>query len=986
MKLLRLATLLPLLVLALAGTREGVAEGMIQLRDPPLRLVYFDPSGRHLLEYALESYKRGLAGQEVIFGYRPEDEVVVLLQDFTDQGNATTVLGAPRNRIFMDIAQPPMSFETFSTAPPMPTIANHELVHVATSDRASSRDRLFRRLFLGKVGPVTEHPESILYYFLTNPRASVPRWYLEGAATFMETWMAGGRGRGQGGYDEMVFRSMARDEASFYDPLGLASKGDAVDFQAGANAYLYGTRFLSFLVERHGPERLLEWLTRDDDSLAYYASDFRRVYGETIEEAWAEWVEWERKFQADNLARVRKFSPTVARPLAREALGSISRAYLTPDRRSLLAAVRYPGRVPSIIALDLADGTSREIVEVIGAAAYRVTSLAYDAGAGVLYYTNDNAAYRTLMAVDVAGGPPRQLLKSARIGDLAFDRSDGSLWGLRYGNGFVSLVNLPPPFTEWQRVHVFPFGEQAEGLDVSPDGSLLSVSVLARDRRSGEQRAVVRVLSREQLLGGDATPIREFDSGTALPEGFVFSDDGRYLYGSSYYTGVSNLFRFEVANGDIQAVSNAEIGLFRPLPVGADRLLAFEYSAEGFTPVEVPMQLHEDVGAIEFLGARIRAKNPLMADWVVPEPTPRSTRPPPEQLQPYSPLREMELEAAYPVVEGYKDSIAAGFHFRFSDPVGIDQASLSVSVSPGQELPSDEQFHLVGQLRRGLWRFTGKYNGGDFYDLFGPTKRAREGYSFRVDYQRPLVFEPPKTLYLNSFAAHYGGLNALPDFQNVAAPDELSVVGISLASRNVRSSVGAVDEEKGYSWSLGGFASHAQATWTPGVSASLDLGTQLPWKNSSIWWRSAAGLQGGDRERPLSNVYLGGFGNNYVDNGSVKAYRSPTAMPGFELNALGGQAYLKSMLEVNLPPLRFEAVGTPGLYPSWLRASVFATAVVLDPAEGRYRQSAGNVGFQADMQLSVLHRLPMTLSVGLARGFGGGGRGETEFMLSLKVL
>ena len=37
--------------------------------------------------------------------------------------------------------------------------------------------------------------------------------------------MGGGLGRAQGGYDEMVFRAMVRDDAHFYDPLGLASRG-----------------------------------------------------------------------------------------------------------------------------------------------------------------------------------------------------------------------------------------------------------------------------------------------------------------------------------------------------------------------------------------------------------------------------------------------------------------------------------------------------------------------------------------------------------------------------------------------------------------------------------------------------------------------------------------------------------------------------------------------------------------------------------------
>jgi hypothetical protein len=41
---------------------------------------------------------------------------------------------------------------------------------------------------------------------------------------------------------------------------------------------------------------------------------------------------------------------------------------------------------------------------------------------------------------------------------------------------------------------------------------------------------------------------------------------------------------------------------------------------------------------------------------------------------------------------------------------------------------------------------------------------------------------------------------------------------------------------------------------------------------------------------------------------------------------------------------------------------------------------------QFDMQLQVMHRLPMTLSLGFARGFGGSGIGKNEFMLSFQVL
>jgi hypothetical protein len=154
---------------------------------------------------------------------------------------------------------------------------NHEVAHIVALERASGGDRFFRRLFAGKVAATPDHPETILYGYLTQPRQAAPRWYHEGIASFLETWMAGGIGRAQGAYDEMVFRAMVRDGAHFYSDLGLVSKGVAADFQTGTNAYLYGTRFFSYLAYVHSPEVVLEWLKRGEDSEAYYAQQFEKV-------------------------------------------------------------------------------------------------------------------------------------------------------------------------------------------------------------------------------------------------------------------------------------------------------------------------------------------------------------------------------------------------------------------------------------------------------------------------------------------------------------------------------------------------------------------------------------------------------------------------------------------------------------------------------------------------------------------------------------
>jgi hypothetical protein len=84
--------------------------------------------------------------------------------------------------------------------------------------------------------------------------------------------------------------------------------------------------------------------------------------------------------------------------------------------------------------------------------------------------------------------------------------------------------------------------------------------------------------------------------------------------------------------------------------------------------------------------------------------------------------------------------------------------------------------------------------------------------------------------------------------------------------------------------------------------------------------------------------------------------------------------------------LRFEALGSPGFYVSWARPELFTSILETNPENRTYRGRAQDVGAQLDFQLHVMHREPMMLSVGVARGFAGGGLGITEFMLSLQVL
>jgi hypothetical protein len=960
------------------------------LELPELRIVYSDPESAFLVPHVAQTFLSGLATDRSLFNYVPGDPVNVLLKDFADFADASTLV-APRNRIYLDIAPSSDPYETVSPAEHFAFTALHELTHVAMQDRASPADARFRRLFHGKVDIDAAHPESLLYYYLTVPRSTAPRWYQEGGAVFMETWETGGFGRAQGGYDEMVFRAMVHDGAKFYDPLGLVSKGTEVDFQTGANAYLYGTRFMNYLALTYSPQRLLSWWRRDADSKRYYADDFQRVFGLPLDQSWQNWIAWEHGFQQKNLSAVNEHPVTQFRDLTRRDLGALSRSFLSADGSRLYAAVKYPGQVAHIVSIARQDGAVTQLREVKGATGYGVTSLAYDPASETLFYTTDNYNYRNLLALDLRSGKSRRLLKGARIGDLAFNAADRSLWGIRLNKGFAMLVRIPFPYTQWQTLHVFPFPETAFDLDVSPDGTLVSMSVSGPGPTpSSPQLTQVRVMRAEALIKDDAAPWRAFTMGSSVPEGFVFSKDGRYLYGSSYFTGVSNIFRYELQNGELEAVSNAELGFFRPLPLADSKLMVLRYTAKGFAPAIIEATPTEDLSAVAFLGERVSTSYPVVQGWAAAAP---SSIPYGSQISSkgiYQPTAALSINSLIPVVEGFQNSVALGASARFGDPLGFDSLDVDASYSPDDSLRARERMHFSADFHHTRWTVGVAYNGANFYDLFGPTKYARAGENGYIAYNLPLVFDPPETLDFSTKVAYYIGLDALPGFQNVPSPSKnLATVEAGLVAQDTRASPGAVDAETGHSWSILAHSYEAIGQVFPSLSGQFDIGLPLPINHSSIWLRSGASLSGGNRTNPLANAYLGGFGNNYVDNesnGGAQRYRTLLSMPGFDLDALRGRSLVKSMLEWCLPPLRFEALGSPGFYASWARPELFVSALETNPESRAFRSGAQDVGAQLDFQLQVMHRLPMMLSFGVARGFAGGGLATTEFMASFQVL
>ncbi len=952
-----------------------------QFTTSDLRIVYIGKGYFYMVPHMARCYENAMHFHEKFWPYTPSEPVTILLNDFTDIGNGGTLV-LPWNMITIGIEPFSYAYNIVPTNERFQWLMNHELTHTVMCDKAAGSDVVWRKILGGKVLADNSNPMSMLYSYLTTPRWYSPRWYHEGIAVFMETWMSGGLGRVLGGYDEMVFRTMVYDSAYFYNVIGLETEGSTIDFQVGANAYLYGTRFVSYLAYKYGVDKLRDFYARSDSSKRFYASQFKHVYGIRIQDEWDKWIKWEYEFQRHNLDMINEYPVTPLVKVTDKPLGSVSNAFVDMQERKIYAAVNYPGKAAHITSIDLDNGKMKDIAEVPSPVLYYVTSLTYDDSSKTLFMSIHNNDWRGLKAVDATTGRSRTLIKMTRAGDLTFDKKDKSIWAIQHFNARVTLIQIPPPYDKWNEVYTIEFGKSFFDIAISHNGEYLSGII--SDIKGNQQLVLFKI---DDLLQGktEYEKIYEFEENTM--SNFVFSPDDQYLIGSSYYTGVSNIYRINIKTKTSELLTNAETGLFRPIPIGSDSLLIFEYRHDGLLPCKIKIHPIEDANSITYLGQLAYETNPVVENWMLKPPSSVNIDSIKVFEGKYNTFTELRFVNAYPVVEGYKDLFAYGYRLNFMDPIGLHTVRFTATYTPYHFLPDNQKFHLSLDYRYWGWQFNASWNRANFYDLFGPKKVSMAGYAFTLKYQKILKRFMPQMFDFYIQVGAYGGLERLPEYQNVQTPyTELYTETANIHYSNLRKSLGAVEPEQGFEWNF--FINNylAKGTFYPSLVTNQDFGFLMPLRNTSLWFRTSFGQSFGERRNALSNFYFGGFRNNWVDYQPPQRYREFISFPGVEIDAISAMNYGKLLTEINFNPIRFRKLGFLSFYSTYARFSVFGMGLWADPTYPEYRYEVYNAGAQLDFELVLFSLIKSTLSFGYARAFEKGFMPKDQYMVSLKLL
>ncbi len=1008
------------------------------------KIIHYDSRKSFIIPYTIRCFDNALDFHKRLFNYEPTGEITVVLEDFGDYGNAST-LAAPFNIINIGLSPFSYAFETFPAGERIFSLMNHELVHMAALDNTSKQDRFFRKLFFGKVVPTSDHPISMFYSFLTIPRYYAPRWYHEGIASYVDTWMSGGKGNAMGNYDEMFFRTKILEDAKIYSAQGLESEGTTSDFQGVTNSYLYGTRFMGYLANQYGPEKIIEWVKREDESSSFFAKQFKQIFGFSIDKGWDDWLTFEKAFQEENIELINENPITKVTSITEKILGSVSYAHFDEKRNKIYVAVNYPGKVPFLAAIDLSNGDIEHLTDIKGAALFYVSSVIYDEAADKIYFTTDNNAQRDLNSYDLKTKKVKLLNEDARFGDLALNPIDKSIWGVKHDNGFSTIIriiehdstkNNPTPYSsKFDGMITLRYGDDIFDMDISPDGKYLSAAV---SDYKGTQKLMLYEI--DAFTGFESKSQVLFDFDDASPQSFRFTKDGKYLVGTSYYSGISNVYRINLSTFDgegegVEVMSNAATGFFRPVVLDSSRLFVFEYKSKGFQPSIIKNKPVDALSSINFLGTKTAESHDFVKKWYTKRPSQvkASNDTTTAATSFYSTLKEFQLTAAYPTLVGYQNFMGVGYKFNFRDPLWLTEMNLTFSYTPTQwfnslsddpnesnTLAEDETFHASINFTTGNFFFRFAYNPANFYDLFGPTKRSRKGISGGIDWSPTLIWNPPITLFLDLGVGGFYGLEKSNEFQQLSYAtfdgnlffDFYAALSYSF----VKNSIGAVDDEKGITAGLEASTAYTAGQIYPSLVGNLDLGIPLPINHTSVWLRSAFGKSFADELNPFTRYGFAAFGNNYIDSWNAKQYRGTYAFPGLtysDKRYIESRDFGKLMVDLILPPIRYKKLGFFNLFANWTQASVFTSVLYSQdfyPDGGGHPKNAQyifdipnplgvssddpiwtdvfvNFGAQIDTRIVLFSLLPSTISIGVARAYDMvSGDSYDEFMISLKLL
>ncbi|MCU0690915.1 MAG: hypothetical protein MUF54_05885 [Polyangiaceae bacterium] len=506
-------------------------------------------------------------------GWSPSQSVEIVLVDSSDSANGSAS-AFPYNTIRLFVTAPDDMSPLGDHDDWHLELVSHEFTHVLHTDNITGAPAVVNAV-LGRT---------------LIPNQAQPRWILEGFAVINESRYSTG-GRMRSSMFDMFLRADVLDDRM----MGLDQISNSPRRWPQGNVwYLYGSRFLGWIVDTYGYGVLPAIASDTGAQLIPYGLNrsVRRATGATYVELYDAWKAHLRRHYGTQMARVQARGLREGKRLTFEGESAgrprfVPRAARTSTGTAQVMLHRATSHDPSgFYRLTLDSHTAVRSEELVVRAEGNCSGSFAPDGSFIYsalepwkrtYFFNDLHRLPSDETAPTGLEPGVQRLTHghrAHEPDISPDGRHVVYTVNHRGTSYLKIANITPEGgIELPRTLVpSAVFEQAYTPRFSPDGRHVAYSVWTRGGYRDIRIVEVTTGKFRQLMRDRAMDMQP-----------VFSPDGHYLLYVSDRTGIANVYAHDLTSDTLHQVTNVRTGAYQPeLSPDGKTLLYVGYTSEGF--------------------------------------------------------------------------------------------------------------------------------------------------------------------------------------------------------------------------------------------------------------------------------------------------------------------------------------------------------------------------------------------------------------------
>jgi len=464
-----------------------------------------------------------------ILNWQPHDKTHLVVSDESDSANGyATVLNFNRSVLFVAPPNSVNGIEDFDDW--LETLITHEYVHILHLDKTSGAAESVQQM-LGR-------------QFLFFPNIYQPGWLIEGLATYYETDIQKGIGRGQSSLFKMMMRSEIENGIKPVDQVNLP----VLSWPLGSMPYLYGVHYYQFIEEVYGDKTSATLIENYSDNIIPFRinSNAEQVLGKNIEELWDAFSNWLNQRYLPEIKEHRQKGLYEGEKLTNVGYSTESIDLTNSDEIYYVAN----GAFEHAYLMHRVDGVTKTLSEVHTGAKINTHS-----EAGVLVIQNEFCdeynINSDLYIIDKVENKTRRLTECGRYRSASWSADGKFIYAVKVDKGisYLELLNL-----QGEKIKDLWQGNKTDivtQLKSSPLGDALIAAIFRTGKGWNIEEFDLKLASWNSITNDKYIDM--------YPS---YSDGGKSILFSSERSGRYQIYRFQKANKSFKQITRVASGAF----------------------------------------------------------------------------------------------------------------------------------------------------------------------------------------------------------------------------------------------------------------------------------------------------------------------------------------------------------------------------------------------------------------------------------------